>query len=255
MNDVAGGVVISRNSVSQKIIFCKQKKSNVMAGPVPSACFARLADVWNQLALRSDVDDIVLELLGRFTLERVDAATSNKSKYQDILINLLTQLDTIFYIQRLTLPSQQVQVGPHLGHLVSWEVTARTVELLLQVLVESREILWDATDLLDDYLAEFLLGALRILTLHPRAPASQGAREKRRRLGRIHRLLEQIFDAYPGPKSFLLIVCKEVASKLHEDADSLALPQRMRFELPYIAGNLVSPQLSFFQLCSISQGK
>ncbi len=219
-----------------------------MAGPFPTPCFARLADVWNHLALRSDVDDIILELLGRFSLERVDTSASDKSTYQDILITLLAQLDTIFYIQRLTLPSQQVQVGPHLGYLVSWEVTARTVELLLQVLVESRELLWDATVLRDEYLAEFLLGALRILTLHPRLPSNQGAREKRRRLGRIHRLLEQIFDAYPVPKSFLLTVCKELTSSLHEDADSLSLPQRMRHELPNLAGNLVS---SLTILCNV----
>ena len=221
-----------------------------MAGPVPSPCFARLADIWNHLALRSDVDDIILELLGRFSLERVDASTGEKSKYQSVLLTLLVQLDTIFYLQRLTLPSQQVQIGPHLGYLVSWEVAARTIELVLQVLVESREALWDAAVVRDEYLAEFLLGALRILALHPRQPSNQRSREKRRRLGRIHRLLEQIFDAYPGPKSFLLSVCKEVTSKLHEDPDSLSLPQRMRHELPNLAGKLVSSLTVFLELFS-----
>lgn len=242
--DLSEMIHTSDASSFQRLAFlknlCPVNCLNVMAGPVPSPCFARLADIWNHLALRGDVDDIILELLGRFSLERVDASTGDKSKYQHVLLTLLVQLDTIFYLQRLTLPSQQVQIGPHLGYLVSWEVAARTVELVLQTLVENREALWDAAVVRDEYLSEFLLGALRILALHPRQPSNQRSREKRRRLGRIHRLLEQIFDAYPGPKSFLLTVCKEVTSKLHEDPDSLSLPQRMRHELPNLAGKLVS---------------
>ncbi|TQW08003.1 WD40 repeat protein [Cordyceps javanica] len=164
---------------------------------VPSSCFTRRTAIWKQLALRSDVDDIILELLGRFSLEKLYLVDGEKTRYQTIMINLLVQLDAIFYIQRLTIPSRQSQPGPFLGFLVSWEIAARTVELVLQTIVEARDNLWEATALRDEYLAEFLLGALRVLQLHPRSPPLQRPKDRRARFARIHRLLEQIFDAYP----------------------------------------------------------
>ncbi|TQV96737.1 WD40 repeat protein [Cordyceps javanica] len=205
---------------------------------VPSSCFTRRTAIWKQLALRSDVDDIILELLGRFSLEKLYLVDGEKTRYQTIMINLLVQLDAIFYIQRLTIPSRQSQPGPFLGFLVSWEIAARTVELVLQTIVEARDNLWEATALRDEYLAEFLLGALRVLQLHPRSPPLQRPKDRRARFARIHRLLEQIFDAYPGPKSFLLIMCKEITGRLHEDAHSLCLPPKMQQTAPNLTTEL-----------------
>ncbi|XWW92697.1 hypothetical protein V2A60_000622 [Cordyceps javanica] len=205
---------------------------------VPSSCFTRRTAIWKQLALRSDVDDIILELLGRFSLEKLYLVDGEKTRYQTIMINLLIQLDAIFYIQRLTIPSRQSQPGPFLGFLVSWEIAARTVELVLQTIVEARDNLWEATALRDEYLAEFLLGALRVLQLHPRSPPLQRPKDRRARFARIHRLLEQIFDAYPGPKSFLLIMCKEITGRLHEDAHSLCLPPKMQQTAPNLTTEL-----------------
>ncbi|EGX93559.1 hypothetical protein CCM_04933 [Cordyceps militaris CM01] len=209
-----------------------------MASSVPSSCFTRRTAIWRQLALRSDADDIILELLGRFSLEKLYLASGEKTRYQTVIINLLVQLDAIFYIQRLTIPSRQVQPGPFLGFLVSWEVAARTVELVLQTIVEGRDSLWEATALRDEYLAEFLLGALRVLQLHPRSPPLQRPKDRRARFSRIHRLLEQIFDAYPGPKSFLLAMCKEVSGRLHEDAHSVCLPPKMQQTTPNLTAEL-----------------
>lgn len=211
-----------------------------MASSTPSPCFTRRAAIWKQLALRSDVDDIILEILGRFSLEKLYLAGGEKTRYQNVIINLLVQLDAIFYIQRLTIPSSQQQPGPFLGFLVSWEVAARTVELVLQTVAESRDSLWEATALRDEYLAEFLLGALRVLHLHPRPPPLQGRKDRRARFTRIHRLLEQIFDAYPGEKSFLLTLCAEITGKLHEEAHSLCLPPRMQQASPNLTTELVS---------------
>lgn len=210
-----------------------------MASSTPSPCFTRRTTLWKQLALRSDVDDIILETLGRFSLEKLYLAGGEKARYQNVLINLLVQLDAIFYIQRLTIPSRQLQPGPFLGFLVSWEVAARTVELLLQTIVECRDSLWESTTLRDEYLAEFLLGALRVLQLHPRSPPLQRPKDRRARFARIHRLLEQIFDAYPGPKSFLLTICKEITARLHEDAHSLCLPPKMQQGTPNLTDDLV----------------
>ncbi|OAA66293.1 WD40/YVTN repeat-like-containing domain protein [Cordyceps fumosorosea ARSEF 2679] len=209
-----------------------------MASSVPSSCFTRRTTIWRQLALRSDADDIILELLGRFSLEKLYLAAGEKTQYQNIIINLLVQLDAIFYIQRLTIPSRQVQPGPFLGFLVSWEVAARTMELVLQTIVEGRDSLWEATALRDEYLAEFLINALRVLHLHPRSPPMQRPKDRRARFARIHRLLEQIFDAYPGPKSFLLNMCKEITGRLHEDAHSLSLPLKMQQATPNLTAEL-----------------
>lgn len=203
-----------------------------------SSLFLRLANVWRLLSLRSDVDNIILELLGRFSLEKI-YSEGDKEAYQQLVITLLSQLNAIFYIQRLSLPSENLQIGWYLGFLVSWEVTLRSVEFVLQIVVEGRESLWDADQLRDKYLAELLLSALRVLTLHPKAPANQRAKDRRERFARIHRSLERIYDSYPGPKSFLLHVCKEITDALRTDPNGLALPPRLRSELPNLASEMV----------------
>lgn len=212
----------------------------MMAGPAPSSLFTRLANVWRDLSLRCDVDDIVLELLGKFSLEKIYAEAGDTETYQRLVISLLSQLNAIFYIQRLTLPTENVHVGRYLGLLVSWEVTVRCVEFVLQVVTDGREGLWESRQLRDKYLAEFLLSSLRIMTLHPRALTSQRARERRERYARIHKSLEQVFDSYPGDKSFLLLVSKEVTHQLCVDPNSITLPQRLRFELPNLTSELVA---------------
>jgi hypothetical protein len=225
-----------------------------MAAPAPSSLFVRYASVWRHLSLRSDVDDIVHELLGRFSLEKIYAGgtAADRDAYSRLVIALLAQLSAVFYVQRLTLPADSVHVGRYLGLLVSWEVALRAVEFVLQVVVDGREALWDCPRLRDKYLAEFLLGALRVLTLHPRSPSgqhqNQSATDRRGRFARIHKSLEQVFDSYPGTKSFLLLLCKEVTEQLHVDPDSLGLPQRLRYELPNIVSELVSRIL--FEACA-----
>jgi hypothetical protein len=209
-----------------------------MAAPAPSSLFASLVNAWRLLSLRSDIDQIVLELIGRFSLEKV-YSQSDKEVYQHVVVQLLVQLKTIFNIQRLSMPSESVQIGWYLGFLVSWEVSLRAVEFILQIVVEGRDSLWERTSLRDKYLAEFLFSALRVLTLHPKAPTNQRARDRRERFGRIHSALERLFDSYPGPKSFLLLVCKEITDCLCTDPNALALPPRLRYELPNLASELV----------------
>jgi hypothetical protein len=203
-----------------------------------SSLFTRLANVWRFLHLRSDVDNIILELLGQFSLEKI-YAEGDKETYQQLVTTLVAQLNAIFYIQRLSLPSEHQQAGWYLGYLVSWEVTMRTVEFVLQIVVEGRECLWEANQLRDKHLAELLLASLRVLTLHPKAPATLRAKDRRERFSRIHRSLERIYDSYPGPKSFLLMICKEVADALRAEPNALALPARLRYELPNLASELV----------------
>jgi hypothetical protein len=210
-----------------------------MATATPSSLFLRLVNTWRLLALRSDVDDIILELLGRFSLEKIYAGAADRDAYQHLVIGLLAQLKAIFDLQRLTIPSTTTHIGWYLGFLVSWEVALRSVELVLQAVVEGRESLWEHRQLRDRHLAEFLLSALRVLALHPKAPANQRTRDRRERFARVHGTLEQVFDSYPGPKSFLLEVCKEVTGQLHIDPDALALPPRFRSELPTLTSELV----------------
>ncbi|KAK0669782.1 hypothetical protein QBC41DRAFT_319272 [Cercophora samala] len=211
----------------------------VMAGPVPSSLFLRLTNTWRALVLRSDVDDIVLELLGRFSLEKIYIDASDRDSHQQLVITLLSQLKSIFDIQRLTLPSDNnIHAGWYLGFLISWEVALRSVEFLLQTIVEGRETLWEHRLLRERYLADFLLSSLRVLTLHPRAPAVQRSRDRRERFARIHGLLEQVFDSYPGPNSFSLAVCKEITTQLHVDPDSLGLPPGLASGLPNLTSQL-----------------
>ncbi|KAK3904777.1 hypothetical protein C8A05DRAFT_13362 [Staphylotrichum tortipilum] len=210
-----------------------------MATTTSSSLFLRLAHAWRYLALRSDIDDIVLELLGRFSLDKIYAGAGDRNAYQQTVITLLSQLKAVFDLQRLTIPSESTHVGWYLGFLVSWEVALRSVEFVLQTVADGRECLWEHRQLRDSYLAEFLLSALRVLTLHPKAPTNQRAKDRRERFARIHGSLEQVFDSYPGPKSFLLEVCKEVTNQLHNDPDALALPLKLRSELPTLVSELV----------------
>lgn len=209
-----------------------------MAAPASSSLFMSLGNAWRLLSLRSDVDDIILELLGHFSLEKI-YAESDKETYQHLVITLLAQLNTIFQVQRYTLPSENLQVGWYLGFIASWEVTLRSVEFVLQVVLEGRDSLWEAQSLRDKYLAELLLSALRLLTLHPKAPANQRAKDRRERFARVHRSLERIYDSYPGPKSFLLLVCREITDALRTEPNALVLPPKLKYELPNLASELV----------------
>ncbi|KAK4194435.1 hypothetical protein QBC40DRAFT_33483 [Triangularia verruculosa] len=209
-----------------------------MAGPTPSSLFLRLTNTWRALVLRSDVDDIVLELLGRFSLEKIYVDASDRDAHQQLVITLLLQLKSIFDIQRLTLPTDGSHIGWYLGFLISWEVALRSVEFVLQTIVEGRETLWEYRSLRERYLADFLLSSLRVLTLHPKAPANHRSRDRRERFARIHSLLEQVFDSYPGPNSFPLEVCKEITNQLHVDPDSLGLPPKLASDLPNLTSEL-----------------
>ncbi|PGH11513.1 hypothetical protein AJ80_07079 [Polytolypa hystricis UAMH7299] len=205
-----------------------------MASTASSTRFLRLASVARLLSLRSDIEEIILELLGHFSLEKI-YSEGDKETYQQLVISLLTQLNAIYYIQRLTLPSENLQTGPYLGFLASWEVTLRSVEFVLQVIVEGRDWLWDARRLRDQHLSEFLISATRVLTLHPKAPSGQRARDRRDRFTRIHKSLERVYDSYAGPKSFLLLVCREITDVLRTDPDALAPPRLMGSEMPNLA--------------------
>jgi hypothetical protein len=209
-----------------------------MAAPASSSLFMRLTNAFRVLTLRSDIDNIILELLGQFSLEKI-YAEADKETYQNLVVTLLAQLNAILNVQRLTLPSENQQVGWYLGFIASWEVTLRAVEFVLQVVVEGRESLWEARLLREKYLAELLVNALRFLTLHPKIPASQRAKDRRDRFARIHRLLERIFDSYPGQESFLLLVCRDITDSLRTEPNGLALPPRLRSELPNLASELV----------------
>ncbi|KAJ4291492.1 hypothetical protein N0V88_006089 [Collariella sp. IMI 366227] len=212
---------------------------------MPSPLFLRLVNTWRHLVLRSDIDDILLELLGRFSLEKIYATSTDRDAYQYIVVTLLSQLRVIFDLQRLTIPSESTHVGWFLGYLVSWEVALRCVEFVLQSVFECRECLWENRQLRDRYLAEFLLSALRVISLHPRAPTNQRAKDRRERFSRIYGALEQVFDSYPGRKSLLLEVCKEVAGQLHADPETLALPFKLRSELPNLTPASLVPETPF----------
>ncbi|EMR91338.1 putative wd40 repeat protein [Botrytis cinerea BcDW1] len=219
--------------------------------PTPASAaspqFTRLANIWKVLSLRSDVDNIILELVGQFSLEKV-YSDGDKETYQNLVITLFAQLSAIFYIQRLSIPSAKLrQEGWNLGFLASWEVTLRMIEFVLHIVIEGRESLWESRQLRDKYLAELLLSALRVLQLLPQ-PQSDGQSQskielqrkiRRDRFGRIHRSLEHMFDSYPGPKSFLLLVCKEITESLRgPEPNPLALPSKLRDELPNLAAEL-----------------
>lgn len=209
-----------------------------MAASASSSLFDRLTRLWRHLPLRSDVDEIILELLGRFSLEKIYCDT-DKETYQRLVITLLSQLTAIFYVQRLTFPAESIHPGPYLGLIASWEVILRSIEFILQTITDGRELLWEYRQLRDKYLAEFLVLALRLAALHPRGLTTQRVRDRRDRFARVHKSLEQLFDSYPGEKSFLLLLCKELTSKLQANPNALGLPPRLRNELPNLTSDLV----------------
>lgn len=210
-----------------------------MAEMASTSLLERLATGLRLLSLRSDIDNIILELLGQFSLEKI-YAEGDQEEYQSLVVSLLIQLNSIFSIQRLSLPSENLQVGWYAEFLASYEVTLRSVEYVLQVIVEGRESLWEARLLRDKYLAEFLLSALRFITLHPRIPSNQRGKDQRDRFSRVHKLLERIFDSYPPPESALLLICRETTDLLRTRPNGLILPARLKTELPNVATKLVS---------------
>lgn len=210
-----------------------------MAESMPSPILQRLATSLRLLSLRSDIDNIILELLGQFSLEKI-YSEGDQEEYQTLVVTLIIQLNAIFSIQRLSLPSETLHVGWYVEFLASYEVTLRAVEYVLLVIVEGRETLWEARLLRDKYLAEFLLNALRFVTLHPRIPSNQRSKDQRDRFARIHKLLERIFDSYPPPESSLLLVCMETTDSLRTRRNGLQLPARLKVELPNVATKLVN---------------
>lgn len=209
-----------------------------MAELAPTSLLQRLATSLRLLSLRSDIDNIILELLGQFSLEKI-YSEGDQEEYQTSVVTLLIHLNAIFSIQRLSLPSENLQVAWYAEFLASYEVTLRAVEFVLQVIVEGREALWEARLLRDKYLAEYLLSALRFVTLHPRIPSSQRGKDQRDRFARIHKLLERIFDSYPPPESSLLLVCRETTDLLRTRPNGLQLPLRLKTSLPNVATKLV----------------
>ncbi|GFG11912.1 hypothetical protein IFM61392_07142 [Aspergillus lentulus] len=208
-----------------------------MATASPSPIFSSLTGIWSLLALRSDIDDIILELLGRFSLEKI-YADADKESYADLILTLIVQLRVIFFIQRLTLPPVgSIPVDWSLGFLVSWEVTVRTVEFILQIVLEAREVLWDSP-LRDEYLSRLVLSTVQILLLHPKPPPNSRLRDRRDRFARVHRALERVCDNYPDTSSSFLAVCRAIADALRAEPDALSLPPRLKQELPSLTGDL-----------------
>jgi hypothetical protein len=207
----------------------------------PSPLFERLVSVWRGLALRSDADDIILELLGRFSLEKVYASSTDPDAYLQLVTALVVKLDAVFYVQRLSLPTDNVHAGRYLGLLNSWEVTARTIDYVLQTLLEARYILAEEAPLRDKHLPSFLLGALRVLTLHPRQPTGQrGTKDRRDRYARIQSALEQVVDSCSGPRAFLMEVAREVIAQLFAgDASAVGLPPGLKYGLPNLTTDMV----------------
>lgn len=209
-----------------------------------------MVNVWRLLSLRSDVDNVILELLGQFSLEKI-YADSDLEIYQNLVITLLTQLNAIFYIQRMSLPSGAVEVGWYLGFLASWEVIARTVEFVAQTMVESKAKLKDAPMIRDKHLPEALLSMLRVLMLHPKAPANHRAKERRARFARIHNSLEGVYDTSYNPRSFLLSICRDTTTYLSTDADALELPPQLKRDLPTLTTELVRYNNLLSALCQL----
>jgi hypothetical protein len=52
-----------------------------MGDQPPSPLLEGTANVWRHLYLRSDIDDLILELLGRFSLEKIYAGAGNRDVY------------------------------------------------------------------------------------------------------------------------------------------------------------------------------
>ncbi|KAM5490654.1 hypothetical protein MaudMau93_002460 [Microsporum audouinii] len=206
-----------------------------MAAAIPSTQFLHLANVFRLLCLRSDADDIILELLGRFALDKI-YADSNREKFQQLVGTLLSQLNAIIYIQRLSLPSEREQVEEYVGFLANWETIARSIEFVLQVVIEGHESLFNAHQQLDVQLADLISTALRVLSFHPKGLPD--IKDQKHRFARIHRLLDRLHDRFPGPRPCLLLICRDMANALRMDPTSLPLPTKLKREIPNLALDL-----------------
>ncbi|EGD86267.1 hypothetical protein H112_07198 [Trichophyton rubrum D6] len=206
-----------------------------MALATASTQFLHLANVFRLLSLRSDADDIILELLGRFSLDRI-YADSNREKFQQLVSTLLSQLNAVLYIQRLSLPSDKEQVEEYVGFLANWETISRSIEFVLQVVLEGHENLFNVHQHLDVQLADLVSTALRVLSFHPKSLPD--IKDQKHRFARIHRLLDKLHDRYPGPRPCLLLICRDMANALRMDPTSLPLPTKLMKEIPNLALDL-----------------
>jgi hypothetical protein len=224
-----------------------------MALSAPTPLFERLVAVWRSLELRSDTDDIIRELLGQFSLEKVYASSADTDAFLQLVTALVVKLEAIFYIQRLTLPTDNAQASRYLGLLASWEVTVRTVDFVLHTLLDGRHLLVEPHLLLHRYVPSFLLLALRVLALHPRQPAGQrGTRERRERFARIHTAVEQVAGRSSSSASATLQVCKELTARLcASDPAASGLPHGLKYGLPSLAADMVRTALPADQTCKL----
>ncbi|KAF3479877.1 WD40 repeat protein [Arthroderma uncinatum] len=182
-----------------------------MAAATPSTQFLHLANVLRLLCLRSDADDIILELLGRFALDRI-YADSDREKFQQLVSTLLSQLNAVIYIQRLSLPSEREQIDEYVGFLANWETISRSIEFVLQLVIDGHETLFNVHQQLDVQLADLVSTALRVLSFHPKGlPDIQ---DQKHRFARIHGLLDKLHDRFPGPRPCLLLICRDIANAL-----------------------------------------
>ena len=203
-----------------------------MASPTKWSMFPSLVNVWRLLALRSDVDDLVKETWSQFSLEKV-YCDGDKQSYRHLVMTLLAQLNTIYFIRRLSMPTEDLTAEWYLNFLVSWEVKVRSVEVVLQALPEGVHMLWGYPLVHDKFSAEFLMSTLRVLSLHPNAPASQWSGEGRGPFARIDHTFTRSWSlAQTQRSSFLLRTCKEMTKLLQSEASALALPPGLRYELP-----------------------
>ncbi|EFE38399.1 WD40 repeat protein [Trichophyton verrucosum HKI 0517] len=216
-----------------------------MALATASTQFLHLANVFRLLSLRSDADDIILELLGRFSLDRI-YADSNREKFQQLVSTLLSQLNAVLYIQRLSLPSDKEQVEEYVGFLANWETISRSIEFVLQVVLEGHENLFNVHQQLDVQLADLVSTALRVLSFHPKSLPD--IKDQKHRFARIHRLLDKLHDRYPGPRPCLLLICRDMANALRMDPTSLPLPTKLMKEMPNLALDLVADRITKYPL-------
>lgn len=207
--------------------------------------------VWRLLAFRTDIDDLIVELLGRLSLERI-YADSDRRAYSQLVLTLLVQLNSVFSLQRLYLPKDKQPSTRSLSYLVSWEVTIRTVEAVVQLVVDGKESLWEIHGTICNALGRFLLSALRVLALHPK-PTGIFDFTHRDRVARLHTLLELVCDNYPD-SSDLLLVCREVTRSLSDNPYSLTPPTWLRCQLASLKTKLVCGSVRGYLCTSIVDG-
>lgn len=113
----------------------------------------------------------------------------------------------------------------------------RTVEVVVQLVVDGKESLWEIHATACNALGKFLLSALRVLALHPK-PTGILDFTHRDRVTRLHKLLELVCDNYPDSTD-LLLVCREVTRALSDNPYSLAPPTWLRCQLSSLKRKLV----------------